>query len=380
MFAALAGQIYGSAALVRRRYYSRHPEARVRLRCPVISVGSLAVGGSGKTPAAATLARLLIELGERPAILSRGYARRDARDGVTVVSDGRRLRADLDRAGDEPLMLARSTPGAAVLVCPDRHLAGLYAERRLGATVHLLDDGFQHLRLERNIDLLIVDAADVRSGRPMPAGRLREPLSAARWADAVIAIGDQTETQAIADRLQPARMFRGERVTEPMRLENLPPAPRLRSGHPERESTGEGGSHENRAAGNEDPPREGGSHEGRIVGHEDRAVGARRALAVAAIARPATFFEAVRRAGIDLAGTLVFRDHQAFTARDIERIERDARRLGAEVVLTTEKDWIRLRPFRPLPFPLSVLPLRFVIEPADAFRLWIRNALATRCT
>ncbi|MBI1874334.1 MAG: tetraacyldisaccharide 4'-kinase [Acidobacteria bacterium] len=332
---SVAGWLYGRAALARRRYYGRHAEARVRLRCPVISIGSLAVGGSGKTPAAATLARLLLDLGERPAILSRGYARRDAPDGVTVVSDGRRVRADLDRAGDEPLMLARSVPGVAVLVSADRHLAGALAERKLGATVHLLDDGFQHVRLERDIDLLIVDAADVRDGRPMPAGRLREPLMAAREADAVIAVGSDVEMQEIADRLRPARVFNGRRILE---------APRL---------------------------------DGDGVLSGSAPIGGRRVVALAAVARPDLFVEAVRRAGFDPAATMTYRDHHPFTRHDIDRLEAEARRVGAELLLTTEKDLIRLRPFRPLPFPVAVLPLRFAIEPAEAFRLWIRTSLAT---
>lgn len=331
---SLASRLYGRAALARRRYYARHPEARVRLRCPVISVGSLAVGGSGKTPAVATLSRLLLDLGERPAILSRGYARREARDGVTVVSDGRCIRADLDRAGDEPLMLARSLPGAAVLVSADRHLAGALAERKLGVTVHLLDDGFQHVRLERDINLLIVDAADVREGRPMPAGRLREPLAAAREADAVIAIGTDAEMQNIADRLRPARVFRGQRILE---------APRV---------------------------------DGDAFASGQTPTGSRRVLAVAAIARPDPFFDAIRRAGFDPAATMTFRDHHAFTSHDIDRLEAEARRVGADLLLTTEKDLMRLRPFRPLPLPVAVLPLRFAIEPADAFRLWIRTSLA----
>lgn len=322
MLAALSSHVYGRVALARRRYYATRPHARVRLQRPVISIGSLAAGGSGKTPAAAAIARFLIEQGERPAILSRGYARRVAPDGVTIVSDGQRVRTDLDRAGDEPLWLARSVPGASVLVCPDRHLAGVVAERRLGASVHLLDDGFQHVRLERDINLLIVDAGDVRDPRTLPAGRLREPLVAARAADAVIAVGDEVEVQAIADRLCPARVFRGHRIVE------IPQLPQ-------------------------------------------------RVLAVAGIARPEQFFEAARRVGADVAGTMAFRDHHAFTSRDVSAIVAEARRRGAGTVLTTEKDLIRLRPFRPFPLPVVALPLRFAIEPADAFRGWIRTTLDT---
>jgi tetraacyldisaccharide 4'-kinase len=118
-----ADHLYAAVARWRR---GASPAPR-RLRRPVVSVGNLAVGGSGKTPTSAYLYRVLADAGERPAILSRGYARTDAPAGVTVVADGRRLRADLGRAGDEPLLLARGLPGARVLVCEDRYLAGLVA-------------------------------------------------------------------------------------------------------------------------------------------------------------------------------------------------------------------------------------------------------------
>jgi tetraacyldisaccharide 4'-kinase len=140
----IASHLYALGARVRRRTLSSS-DAQRRLDRPVVSVGNLSVGGSGKTPLVAYIARLLEDAGERPAILSRGYARTRPEDGVTVVSDGIRLRADLERAGDEPLMLARALPRVPVLVCADRYLAGRLAELRLGATAHLLDDGFQHL-------------------------------------------------------------------------------------------------------------------------------------------------------------------------------------------------------------------------------------------
>ena len=150
-----ASSLYGAVASRRRAWYVRSPDRQRRLRQPVISVGNLSVGGSGKTPVVAHLARMLQAFGERPAILSRGYGRRVQDDGVTVVSDGTQVRADFDHAGDEPLMLARALPGVPVVVASERHLAGRLAESQLGATVHLLDDGFQHVQLWRDINLLV---------------------------------------------------------------------------------------------------------------------------------------------------------------------------------------------------------------------------------
>jgi tetraacyldisaccharide-1-P 4'-kinase len=180
------GWVYARGARARRAWYARHPEARHRLTRPVVSVGNLRVGGSGKTPLVRHLAVLLRQLGEHPAILSRGFARAAAEDGVVVVSDGLRIRADLGRSGDEPLMLARALAGVGVFVSADRYLAGLLAERRFGATVHILDDGFQHFALERQADLLLVSDDDLDGGRTLPFGRLREPAGAAAAADAII--------------------------------------------------------------------------------------------------------------------------------------------------------------------------------------------------
>src|SRR4051812_35187847 len=148
--------MYAAVARRRRERYAGRPDLRRRLRRPVISVGNLAVGGRGKTPMVATITRVLLEMGERPAILSRGYARTHYEDGVVVVRDAAGIRSDLGRAGDEPLMLARQLEGAAVLVSSERYLAGRVAEHHLGATVHVLDDGFQHLQLDRDVDILLI--------------------------------------------------------------------------------------------------------------------------------------------------------------------------------------------------------------------------------
>jgi tetraacyldisaccharide 4'-kinase len=313
----LLSTLYAAAVRRRRERYARRPDLRQRLRNPVVSVGNLAVGGRGKTPVAAYVARTLLEMGEHPAVLSRGYARRDPRDGVVVVRDRDGIRADLPRAGDEPLMLARQLPGVSVLTCPNRYLAGRLAEHHLGATVHVLDDGFQHLQLDRDVDLLIVAREDV-SGRTLPAGRLREPLDTLIAADAILAADDDV-------------------VIEP--AEAAPPVFRIR-----------------RAPAS--PPPD-----------------AAAALAMAGIAEPSRFFDDLRRAGWNLAGTLAFRDHHAYTARDVERVLARAREAGAARIVTTEKDLVRLLRFRPLPIPLAAVPLRLEPEPADAFREWLADAV-----
>ena len=192
--------VYGRAAAYRRSWYARHPNARRRLGCPVVSVGNLVAGGSGKTPVVATLARLLGAAGERPAILSRGYARhRDGGDAV-VVSDGASVLEPTERSGDEAQMLARTLPGVPVLVSVDRYLAGRIAERRFGSTVMLLDDGFQHLQLARDVDLLLVSPLDLTE-RILPLGALREPVAAARAAHALLVPGTPDEARRTSEQL-----------------------------------------------------------------------------------------------------------------------------------------------------------------------------------
>lgn len=295
------------------------PGRQHHLRRPVISVGNLSLGGRGKTPLTAHVARLLVQAGERPAILTRGYARRRPDDGVVVVSDGTHLLADVDRAGDEPLMLARDGPGACVLVSENRALAGALAERLLGATVHLLDDGFQHLALARDIDIVIVTGADF-TDRTLPFGRLREPIEALASADAVIADGTSD--------LTPSRFSFQRTIGDPVLLE------------PERPWI-----------------------------CEDR-----RVVALAGIAEPARFSQALSAEGWRVVDALNFGDHHHYSPSDLSRIAAASARAGAPV-LTTAKDAMRLLPMRPLLAPVAYVPLAVAVQPEAEFRTWLFDRL-----
>src|SRR6185503_622958 len=178
---------YGGVHRLRRRWYAAHARALPR---PVVSVGNLHWGGSGKTPLVAAIAGHLQEAGLAVCILSRGYGR--AGKDVRVVSEGAGPLLDPREGGDEPVLLAGLLPGVAVVVGPDRHAAGLAALRRLASRpdLFLLDDGFSHLALRRDLDLVAFPAADpFGGGRLFPSGRLREPLAAVSRADAVILTG-----------------------------------------------------------------------------------------------------------------------------------------------------------------------------------------------
>src|SRR5262245_5223025 len=157
-----------------------------RLNAPVISVGNLTVGGAGKTPCVAFLARFLLDAGHSVAILSRGYKRES--EGRVEVSNGREILCDPNESGDEPFLLAKSCPGARVVVDRDRYAAGRWLEELAQISVFILDDGYQHLRLARDLNLLLVDASEpLDQAKMIPFGRLREPVTAIRRADAVIA-------------------------------------------------------------------------------------------------------------------------------------------------------------------------------------------------
>lgn len=332
----LASGVYARLARARRAWYDRHAEARRRLGRPVVSVGNLAVGGRGKTPTVAHLADVLLAAGERPAVLSRGYARAVAADGVVVVRDATRVVADLAHAGDEPLMLARRLGGVPVLVANDRHLAGALAERHFGATVHLLDDGFQHMMLERDVDLVLVDAQDLDERYTLPAGRLREPLETIGRADAVAVDHHEGDLEAVGARLAALgvgrRFWLHRALGEPRRADS-----------PERAvAIGPGA----------------------------------RVLAAAGIARPDRFAADLRAAGWTVAGMRWFRDHHPYSAADVGALVDQARGVGADLILTTEKDLVRLQPVLPPGAPIAWVPLEVSIEPADEFRSWLFETIA----
>jgi tetraacyldisaccharide 4'-kinase len=315
--------MYAAVARRRRERHARVPELRRRLRHPVISIGNLAVGGRGKTPLAASVARLLLDAGERPAILSRGYGRETPVEGVVVVRDPSGVRADLSRSGDEPLMLARQLPGVSVLVCEDRYLAGCIAEHHLGATVHILDDGLQHLQLDRDLEIVLVGREDVSRPVTLPAGRLREPLDTLVVADAILV----EEGVVIEAAGLPAPLFTMVR----------------KAGAPE---YGDGS-----------------------------AAPAGAAYAIAGIASPAEFFKQLRSTGVEIAGPRSFRDHHRYSRGDVDEVFAAARAAGASSVLTTEKDYVRLLRFRPFPMPVGFVPLTITPEPLAGFSTWLAAGL-----
>lgn len=335
--------LYGAAHRLRQGWY--HGRA-ARLPRPVVSVGNLSWGGGGKTPMVAAIAAHLRDGGRRVAILSRGYGRRSG-PGVRLVSDGEGPLLGPMLAGDEPVLLAGDLPGVAVVVGADRARAGRHALERLGSPpdVFLLDDGFSHLGLERDLDLLLFPAADpFAGGRLPPGGRLREPLASAARADAAILTGygdvDRAAAGAALARALRPYGFRGAGFAAGV----APGEPRFITTAP---GPGQAGS------GKPVPP---GS----------------RALLVSGIARPRSFRDTVERLGFPVADHLVFPDHHDYPDASLGKIVRAYHQSGATVVLATGKDRVKLQ--GRLELPLAEVPIR--AAPPEDFFAWLDERLA----
>jgi tetraacyldisaccharide 4'-kinase len=321
----LLGSAFGAAASLRVAAYRRGLLPRARLSGPVVSVGNLGVGGSGKTPVVARVAEILRDAGEPVSVLSRGYGGR-FRGEALVVSDGATVLAGAAEAGDEPVMLARALPGVVVAVGPRRDAVGRAVEARFGRRVHVLDDGFQHLRLERDLDLVCLDVGDLED-RPMPAGRLRERPSALARADLVlltrIEAASESDLRALEARLGPERSFRvARRVAGWTTLDGAAAAPPAR------------------------------------------------AFLLAAIARPERFERDVAGCGVDVLGRAFFRDHHRYRADELAEAAAKARAAGADAIVTTAKDAVRLEGASPP--GLQVVVLGIAAEISDEARLRAR--------
>lgn len=294
----IMARAYGAVLGARNRYYDR-PEAIRHAPVPVLSVGNLTVGGTGKTPLVAWLAGQLLALGRRPAVVSRGYGGTAGR-GPCVVSRGQGPLCSADVCGDEPYLLARSLPMVSVVVGADRW-AGATAAAGAGADVVILDDGFQHRRLARDLDLVLLDARDPFGGfRLLPAGTLREPIRGLARADL-----------ALVTRSRPDQTH--EAIESEVRRHN-PHAPILRAGH-------------------------------RRVGFFDSAGRTaerpRNAVVFCGIGNPRSFRDDLEAENVRIAAFEASRDHHRYDVAEVRRLRSLAASLNA-VPVTTEKDLVRL--------------------------------------
>jgi 3-deoxy-D-manno-octulosonic-acid transferase len=298
--------LYWLGLKVNRLMYRLRLARVTRLPVPVVSVGNLTAGGTGKTSAAALLAAEAVRRGRRPAILSRGYGGAARATGVAVVSDQGRLVAEPAQSGDEPHLLARKVPGATVLVGKDRRETGRRAIAEHGANLLILDDGFQYWRLAKDREIVLVDAlAPFGTGLVLPAGILREPASHLRRADAVwITHADLvSEERVAAVRERVRRFFAGpvvDTVHRPIELRSL----------------------------NAGTTLDLGELKGKVV------------AALSGIGNPLAFELTMARLGARVL-PVRFPDHHPYTPEDCLAVERFAKRRGA-MIITTEKDAVRM--------------------------------------
>ena len=274
-----------------------------RLPRPVISVGNITLGGNGKTPATALIASYLIARGKKVAVLSRGYGG-SAEGKLRVVCDGKSVLVGPEEAGDEPCLLARKVPGLMVVTGADRYRAGLLALKELNPDIFILDDGFQHLSLERDLNLLLLDCArPFGNDRVLPAGFLRESKIAAKRADLVLftRCGDESRP-----------------------LSPVPDVPVCRSAH--------------RLSGFR--AMEGGGL------RSFAELKGQRGMAFAGIADPAGFFDSLGKEGVPLVTTLAFSDHICYGDAEIAAILRLKKASRSAFVIATEKDAVKLAPFQ----------------------------------
>ena len=291
--------IFGCSVRVRNALFDRGILPVRHLQGPVISVGNLSVGGSGKTPFVILLGELLKSRSIKCDILSRGYGRQTR--GVALVDTDGSSR----EFGDEPLLLARRL-GVPVIVGEDRYQAGIFAERKFGPQLHLLDDGFQHRSLARDFDIVLVTPEDARD-RLLPAGRLREPFSSLRRADAmVLTSGATAEAFPSAGKL----VWRVRRGIAP---KDVPPRPVVFCG----------------------------------------------------IARPQNFLTQLRTAGIEPVAEALFRDHHAYTERDLGDLQTLKQQSEAGGFVTTEKDAVNLGEYLSALGPVAVVPVKMSLADAD---------------
>ena len=269
-----------------------------KLEGPVVSVGNISAGGSGKTPFVMLLGELLRARGIQFDVISRGYGRKSR--GVLLVDP-----AGLPQAyGDEPLLLARRLQ-VPVIVGEDRYEAGRFAETKFGPQLHLLDDGFQHRRLARDFDIVLVTPQDAND-RLLPAGRLREPLSALGRADAVVLASGASPESFPLERKIVWRVKRG------IVSRSVPPRP----------------------------------------------------VVFCAIARPQNLLLQLRTANIEPAAQAFYRDHHAYTEKDVRELLELKTRSEAGGFITTEKDVVNLGPYLAALEPLSVVRVRMELDGA----------------
>lgn len=300
----LLSHIYRLIWVIRKRLYDSGLLKTRRLPCPVICVGNLTTGGTGKTPAVITLSRLLSRYNHNPSILSRGYKRR-SKAPVLLVSDGKSILATPEESGDEPYLIASSLKNIPVIVGADRYRSGIYSSKHTGADIFILDDGYQHLQLHRDMNILLMDASNpYGNGHMLPKGILREPLNGISRADCVIVTRSNEGG--------------GINIETLVRKYNRN-APLFYASYKTTDITAPDGQ-----------------------SYGVNAIPGKRVFIFSGIANPGSFRKSIEYLGATVAGELSYPDHYWYKKEDIQKIINDASAVSADAVITTAKDAVRL--------------------------------------
>lgn len=302
----LAG-LYAFGVRLRLALYKAQYIKPKQLPAPTISVGNITAGGTGKTPLVEYIARYLRERGYDLCILTRGYGRK-LPHSRQLVSDGQILVSEVNIAGDEALLLATHLPGVPVIADPNRVAAGQWAHERFHCQVFVLDDGFQYLQLERDLNLLVIDALDpFGDEEPIPLGRLREPLNEIARADAIVVTRsdhpfDQTDLEtrlrSLAGNIPIFYAYHDlTTLINPRSNQSLPPL----------------------------------------------VIAERPIAAFCGVGNPRVFLDDLRHLGARLVLRHLFPDHHPYSQKELDEVCRLAHQEGAHYLITTEKDWVHLQ-------------------------------------
>ena len=346
---------YGAVQRLRATCYRYRVVPSRDLPCKVISIGNITVGGTGKTPMTIYLAEELRRIGYKAAIVSRGYGGGAERQGG-IVSDGRTLYMESDRAGDEPYMMACRLKGVPVVVGKNRFAAGMLAVSKFQPDVILLDDAFQHLKLQRDVDIVLLDHSyPFGNTHLMPRGTLREPVSALARSGAYILTRYKTDTEKFGDAFSAAinRYLPSRPV---FRTVNIPYCYSVKSGdltsfHAQSDL---------------------------FSPNELRGINDLKFFGFSGIAHNDDFHDTLKTAGFNVTGFLEFSDHHRYSEKDLINILQSAEDTGAHQLITTEKDYARISHNKPLPLALVVVGVKIsFVERGQDFISFIRDRLQT---
>ncbi len=323
---------YAGVVLLRVKFYSWGLFRSRALPCKVISVGNLTTGGTGKTPFVCLLAEWVKAMGFRTAVLSRGYGGNYSRP-LAVVTDGEKILLEAHEAGDEPYLLAEKMRGIPFIVGPDRFRSGEHAVNRFQSEVLILDDGYQHLALKRDLNLLLLNSsAPFGNGYLLPRGILREPLSQLSRADAIILTKSSMSDSInkLMDLLKKKKLdipiFRADYEAEDVRIlgGNQALTPTFLQG--------------------------------------------KKVMAFSGIAEPESLSHTLCQMKAEVISMEVFADHHWYSAEDWRELLAKAERIGATGLVTTEKDGVKLKAFRPGRLPVWVISVKHSFQGEDQGR------------